>query len=176
MLKSLLPLFEHSFQEKAKTVIDQDTETHPLSRVELSSVLTSFLWVIIISESLLGTFSSYFCTKESLLVQWLPHWLCSDNPFTPTLLLGRGIRIHLFLRKKIYLKKSLATLVLISLSSPKHPSGVFPSHSSNTPQKGQLAPPPSLHIWSYLTPTQTHCTQPGTHSCPDPPYMDKYPP
>lgn len=104
MLKSLLPLFEHSFQEKAKRVIDQDTETHPLSRVELSSVLTSFLWVIIISESLLGTFPSYFYTKESLLVQWLPHWLCSDNPFTPTLLLGSGIRIHLFLRKKSTLK------------------------------------------------------------------------
>lgn len=52
----------------------------------------------------------------------------------------------MFLKKKSNLKKSLAALVLISLPSPKHPSGVSPSPSSNIPQTGQLAPPhPSIY-------------------------------
>ena len=67
--ESLLP----SSVQFARKSQDND-QMNPLPKMESSSVLTSFLQVITTSESLLGTsLQLFFCTKESLLVQWLPH-------------------------------------------------------------------------------------------------------
>lgn len=158
----------------SKIMNDWDTGTHLLPRVEISSVLTSFLQVIT-ATFLLGTFSSYFCTKESLLVHWLPHWLFPDNPFTPIVLLGSTMRTHLFLKRTNW-RKSLAALVLTSLP----PAGLRMEYFQAIPPiyhiRGSVRYPiPPYMVLSHTHP-QTHLTQPGTHSCPDPPYMDKYPP
>lgn len=152
-----------------------------LPRMESSSVLTSFLQVITTSEFLLGTsLQLFFCTKETIGTMAFSLVVSStlSHPYFYQGVRAEFISFWKDLTEKDsachFDSKSPAAIVPISPSLPTLQWSVW-SHSSGTPCKGQLHPSPPYMVISH-THLQTLQRQPGTHSCPDPPYTGKHPP